>query len=127
MAAVITKGESFEDQGVTLMARIVGNAATNITQATLTSITYTVVDKADPTTLIVSGSAVTISSSVFDTLQTDARWTADSTGYNFRHTVAASVISTGERTYRIEYKFTPTSGEVFYAVFEITARQIYGS
>lgn len=127
MSATITKGVSFEDQGATLMARVVGNDAAAITQATISTITYTVIDRRDPSTKIVDASSLTVSAVVFDTLQTDDRWSTDETGYNFRHTVPASVLSGGEKRYRIEYKFTPSSGEVFFCVFEITTEAIYTS
>lgn len=109
----------FEDGGATFLARVLGNAGTAITQATITSITYAVYDLSTttPTTAVISGTLV-VASTVFDTLQTDARWTADSTGYNFLHAMPATAFPTGKHQYKVEYKVTPTSGAVFWIVFE---------
>lgn len=123
----LTQGTIWEDSGVTNLARIVGNSAVNVTQASLSSISYKVFDLNTSTTEAVASGPLTISSVIFDTLQTDARWTADSTGYNFRHEVAASVFATARHRYRIEYLFTPTTGQPFWAVFEIITGQIYTS
>lgn len=118
-------GECWEDGGCQCMARITGNDAANITQADVTSITRYVSDVEDrdasPT-----GTALTVANVVFDTLQTDARWTVDSTGYNFRDTVPATSLS-GPKTYAIEYLFDMDSGENFWTVFRVTARHIQAS
>lgn len=116
------KGSCWEGSGPILLARIVGNAGTAITQATVTSIACKVfdLDGTAPDTAVAEPS-VAVASTVYDSLQTsDPRWTEDVTGYNFLHQVAASVITEPHR-YRIEYKFTPSTGQPFYAVFEVTA------
>ena len=124
--ATVTMATVFEDGGASLMARVVGPDAANITQAGTTSITWAAYD-------VVAGGAatasdtLTVSSVVFDTLQTDARWTVDSTGYNFRHDMPATTFATGGTTYRIEYKFTPASGEVYWVVFEVNCLPILTS
>ncbi len=78
----------------------------NITQAAVSSITWKCWDSSD--TLVTSGT-LTVSSVVFNTLQTDDKWTldpyADDEGYNFAHAVPSNVITT-PGTYRIEHKFT---------------------
>ena len=112
---IITKGSVFEDGGASLMARVVGNAGANIVQADITSIARNVYVGS---TLSVGPTAMTVATVVFDTLQTDARWGEDSTGYNFRDDVAATVFADGDVIYRIEYSFTPASGEVFWVVYE---------
>ena len=122
MSAIVTKGMIFEDSGTTLLARILGNAGTPITQASLSSISYAVFDLqgADPATAVQTGT-LTISAVVFDALQTsDPRWTVDDEGFNFAHAAPASWFNESTHTYRIEYKFTPASGEVFWAVFTLT-------
>lgn len=121
-------GTIWEDGAATCIARILGNAGTAITQASLTAISYKIfdIDSSTPTTAITS-STLTISSVVFDTLQTGARWTVDSTGYNFLNTFAASNFATPDHRYRIEIIFDPTSGEDFPVVFEIAVVPIVGS
>lgn len=116
----------FEDTSLTVMARIKGNAGTNITQASLSSITCRSYDSSD--TLVVSPT-VTISSSVFDTLQTeddDPRWTKDSTGYNFAFTIPAAAFPSPQ-LYRVEFKFTPAVGDPFFLVLRVNAQDILQS
>lgn len=108
-----------------MMRRVVGNDGANIVQADITSIARnvfigTTLDGSNPT-------AIVVADSVFDTLQTDARWSQDSTGYNFRDDVGAAVFATGDTRYRLEYAFTPASGEVFQVVFEAHAKAIHAS
>lgn len=123
-APSIHRATVFEDSGASCMARIVGNDAANATQASITGITYSVYNG---DTAIIEDSALTVATVVFDTLQTDARWTEDSTGYNFRHDLPATTFPTGDAVYRVEYVFNPVSGEDFAVVFELTALNVMGS
>ncbi len=113
-AQTIIRGTIYEDFAATLLARVTGNAGTNITQASLTSITYAVYDRSvNPVTAVNTGT-LTIASVVYDTLQTtDDRWDVDTTGYNFAYTFPGTLFPSGNREYRVEVKFTPTSGEAF--------------
>lgn len=124
MAAEVAKAFVWEDSGAALMARVLGNAATAITQATVSSVTRKVfdLDGATPTTPV--SSALTVSTVVFDTLQTDGRWATDSTGYNFLDAVDDDVFTTGGNRYRVEYVFEPSSGAKFHVVFEVLARPV---
>ena len=126
-----TQATVWEDSGATLMARVVGQDAANVTQASLTSIAYKVfdLDGLTPGTATATGTLV-VADTIFDTLQTsDSRWTIDSTGFNFLDVVAgaAANLATGDHRYRIEYVFTPASGQVFTAVFSLYARAIRSS
>lgn len=105
----------------TILARIVDNAAANVTQSAITSGTYSIFllddDDVDVRTAIANHQDVslTVASVIFDTLQTDARWTVDATGYNFRHTIDVSTneaFTIAGRNYLVEYLLTPTSGQV---------------
>lgn len=129
--AAITSVFVFEDGGATIMARIIGNDAANITQASLTTITYSVfdLDSATPETPV-SGhdaQALTVANVVFNALQTgDARWAdagGDLTGFNFLHAIAATAFPSAHR-YAIEYLFNPASGENFWHVVEAIARPV---
>jgi hypothetical protein len=126
MSAKIHALTVFEDSGFSLMARVQGSDAANVQQADISSIAYSVFDLSDTTTATATGT-LTVASVVFDSLQTDARWTEDSTGYNFRWDVPASIGATGDKVYRIEIAFTPASGEVFHAVFEARTVGLYRS
>jgi hypothetical protein len=120
-------GGAFEATGVSLMDRIQGNGGTNITQASITSIAYTVhrypsqedAEKATNGTEVIAATALAKTSVVFDSLQTAAPWDsdADATGYNFRYdSVAADrpAVSGGNSYWhRYDVVFTPASGAVF--------------
>lgn len=121
---VIVKGSVWEDGGAAMMARVVGNDAANIVQADIASIARNVFIGS---TLNSGPTALTVATVVFDTLQTDARWSVDSTGYNFRDDVGAAIFAAGSTLYRLEYAFTPASGEVFQVVFEALAKSIRAS
>lgn len=100
------------------MGRIKGNDAANITQAGISSIVCNVFDLDSRSMTPLVSPAMVVADNVFDTLQTDDRWTVDDTGYNFRHEMPASTFADGDKIYRVEYKFTPASGAVFWAVFD---------
>jgi len=118
---LLIKGSAYEDGGCSIMARITGTDGANIVQADVSAITLAVYD---PTgTVITPAPTVVVATSVFNTLQTDSRWTADSTGYNFRYDVAATVMSS-PGTYRYEFKFTPASGATYWVVAEVYANPI---
>lgn len=80
-----------------------------------------------------SGSAGSTSGNViFDTLQTDGRWDADSTGYNFRYAVRAidlaqtdSFALEGGRTYKMEFRHYTTDWGIIPVVWEIETAQTY--
>ena len=120
-----TSATIWEDSSGTAMARVVGADASVITQASTASIERKIFDLTGLTPgTAESTDAIVVADSVFDSLQTDARWTADSTGYNFRDTMAAANFPTGNHRYRVEYKFTPVAGDVFWAVFELQCQQL---
>ena len=119
------KGYVNEDGGAIFLARVLGAAGTAINQASISSITVKVfdLDVTDPDTSVYNAT-LTVSAVVFDTLQTDAIWTEDSVGYNFKHAMSASAFPTGDHNYRIEYKFTPASGEIFWVLYEVFATNV---
>lgn len=121
--APVARAKVYEQTGPTLMARLVGNDASNVTQAKLSSGTYVVVD-ADGTT--VSSGSLTIASVIFDTLQTDARWDYDDTGYNFRYAMTKTQLPAAG-VYEVRFTFVPAGGygEQFHVVFELDAQDAY--
>lgn len=122
-----THADIWEDGEATIMARVVGADGTAVQQADVTSIGYQIFNlmSGTPDTAVKTGT-YTIATVVFDTLQTDARWTVDSTGYNFRatHPTEAGVFDTGGDRYRIEALFNPATGEDFWVVFEVLAQPV---
>ena len=117
-----------EDSGVTILSRIVGDDALPIVKADLTSITYKVFDLTsdDPSVIINSGTP-NITTDIFDTLQTDARWTTDATGYNFKHTLPAVAFPDGNARYRVEYKFQPVSAQPLFLLADLSTTNLFGS
>ena len=129
MTYVATKRfDGREDTPQVCMARVQGVGGTNITQASITSITCKVFDLsgATPDTAETTPT-VTVATSVFDTLQTDDMWDEDTVGYNFRFTVPAASFSTGDHYYLIEFTFTPTSGDAYTSTFEVYAAPLRSS
>ena len=123
-AADIPQVTILEDSGVTLMARIQGENAANIAQADVSAISRNVYDGE---TLIGVSTGLTVSSVVFDALQTDARWTFDSIGYNFKDPIDDDVFPSGDKVYRVEYKFTPTTGADYHYVAEVHTKNLVRS
>lgn len=116
----------WEDSSLVVMARVLGGLGANITQAYLSSVTCRVYTSSGT---LVASPAVTIASSVYDALQEtedDPRWTLDTTGYNFSFTVPASAFPS-PGMYRVEFKFTPASGDAFYVVCRINVLNLFQS
>ncbi len=107
-----TIGVIREDSAFSVMARIHAGGA-NLTQSDVSAIEYQIFPT-NSTTAHTTATSLTVASVVFDALQTDDRWTEDATGYNFRHDVAATVLTDPSKQYEIEYKVTLTAGDVFY-------------
>lgn len=120
----------FEDSSLILFGRGKSPGGSYFQQSDFSSIKLKVFDSEDPSAPILSEITLTISAVIFNSLQTaDSRWTADSTGYNFRYIVPASHLPAGGKRYRFEFKFTPqdTTYDPFYAVFEVPTLGLYGS
>lgn len=120
------KAVIWEDSTPTFLARLKVSSSgslTNLTQSLTSSITYSVYQRG---TSIGTGT-LTVSSVVFDTLQTGSLWTVDSTGYNFRTELANTLFPTGNKEYRVEFKFTLSGGAVQHLVFDVHANALRGS
>lgn len=112
----------------TCLARVVDDAAADIDQTTIAAATYSVflLDDNDPDERIaVAGHEdvpLNVADVVFNSMQTDDRWTADATGYNFRHTIdvsANAAFTIAKRNYLVEYLLTPVSGQVIVLQFRL--------
>jgi len=131
--ATITTKTIFEDTAATFMARIKGDDATYPVAGDFS----TDEDNRISWKVFLAGaevgsgtylSAGQIGESVFGSVfQTDARWTADTVGYNFRFLLPATVFSTGDGVYDVEFKFEPTDQEPFFLIYRITAIAILTS
>lgn len=124
--AVPVYAHVWEDCTAVCMARMVGEANTAIVQNSVTSIACKVFDVSAGDTLVLEPTMV-VATNVFNTLQTDARWTEDATGYNFRHTVPHAAFPAGGHTYRVEYAFEMADDTRIMAVYEIEAKAVRSS
>jgi hypothetical protein len=122
-------GTAFKNGSATLLALVVGQSGANIVPADLSAIHYTVylLDDQDPdrSTAVANHNDVALVAAnvVFGTLQTDPLWTVDATGYNFRHVLSVAThqaFTTAGRNYLVEYRLTPTSGEVIIVRFRLS-------
>lgn len=118
MSALVIEGAAWEDSGTSLMCRLRGVDGDLVARADLSSIAYSVFDE-DDTDAEPDEGTLTVADVVYDTLQTDSRWTKDGTGYNFRWDTPAALLADGGRRYRFEVKFTPVSGEPFHVVWRV--------
>ena len=114
-----------EGTGVTVMMRVLGHTGSGITIADTTSVAWAAVDEDDKDTIVASGTLV-VADVIFDTYQTDARWTKDTTGYNFRWAVPATVTATGATTVQVQVTFTPAGGEVIEEAVYLKVRDFWG-
>ena len=121
-------GTAMKNGSVTLLARIVGAAGANIIRGDIGSIQYSVYllddQDADDRTPVTghTDANLTVADVVFDSLQSDVLWTADSLGYNFRHVLDVSsdaAFAIAGRRYLVEYRLTPAVGQVILARFRI--------
>lgn len=125
--------EAFEDAPVALMDRVRNLSHAYITQASLTSVTYKVYacntkdDVIAANGTIGASGTLTVSTVVYDTLQTAAPWTKDATGYNLRYDSPGTDRPTGGLWYRYEILITPTSGGAFPVVWGVYANPMAGS
>ncbi len=134
--------------GILLLARVVGATGGAITQASITSIAWTVTDLTLGTVLATG--TFTVSSSVFDSLQqNDPRWTYDSAaspgpdgafGYNFAATLPSTVLAVSTpspvppgyppanlpRRVQVDVAFTPVVGAAFRVIFLLSVLPVYG-
>ena len=125
MSNTPTLATIYEDTGVTCMSRILGDDAAAITQATTSAIVLNAFKNTSTTPTYTA--SLTVADVVFDSYQTDARWSKDATGYNFRYSAIASIFDDGDATFRLEFKFTPTSGSVYFVIFEIDTVEVFTS
>lgn len=97
-----------------------------ILQADLSSITLKVYDAKSPGSAATYDSTLTISATIFDTLQTGLGWSA-ATGFNLKVLVTPAMIPRGGTTYRFEFKFTTTGGLVMFSVVELPTIGLFQS
>ena len=134
--------------GVWIAARIRSQAGALITQASLSTIAYDIVDvqayldSGDDVTMVASATSLTVASVIFDALQQPSSatslWTKDgpgnlgpdfSWGYNFAAVIGASnfTVARSGHTFYIQVLFTPASGEQFRITYEVPTLKVFSS
>ena len=123
----ITTGSVYEDSTFSLMARFEVDGS-NAVQADCSSIAMKAWNTSDFDTTVLSA-ALTVSSVVFDTLQTDGRWDTaiDSTGYNFRYDVADTIATVAGARYRFEAVVETAGGSLPPMVWEVLCMETRSS
>lgn len=104
-------------RGVVVMARVFLPTGIAIDTASLSAIKVKAKYRSGSATL---DATLTVSAVVFNALQDGSahvRWTKDDTGYNFAYEIPASAFTT-TGAIRVEFLFTPTSGQAFSLLFE---------
>ena len=120
-----------EGTSPTILLRIWGHDGAGITQAGTSSIDWACYEvdedaEADETGTAIASGTLDVSSTVFDTYQTDARWTEDTTGYNFLFAAPATIAPTGNTLYQVQFTFTPTTGGVIKSAIRLKTRPFWG-
>ncbi len=118
-------GIVYEDSTFSLMSRFTVDGA-NATQSDCSSITMKAWDVDDYDTPVLDAT-LTVSAVVYDTLQTDGRWSVDATGYNFRYDVADTVCTTPGTQYRFEAVVTTSGGKLPPMVWIVNCKQTRSS
>jgi len=121
---ILTRCEVVRGSTICCMARVVDTeSSAYITQANVSTVTYTITlldedypDDPNNDSAVSGHSAVALTKTacVYDTLQTGAPWTKDSTGFNFKHVIDVSTnpaFAIAGRSYRVQVTITPVSGQ----------------
>lgn len=108
------------------MARILGEDAEPIVQSDVSSIALKVYDQENAIAAITEVTPV-VSSVIFNSLQTDARWTSDATGYNFRYHALPATVPNGGKIYRMEFVLTMADTSKIPIVFEVPTVPLFSS
>ncbi len=113
-------GTAYKNGSAILMARIVDSAGAYIQQSGVSQIEYSIfeLDPCRPDNVVaVAGHdsvALSVSSVIYDSLQTGGLWTVDATGYNFRHQINVSqneAFPKAGTQYQVRYELTPSAGQ----------------
>ena len=100
-----------EDSAFSVLLRIEHDGA-NAVQSDIDSIEYQIFPHYS-TTAHTTATALTVADVIYDTLQTGGGWNTDTTGWNFKHNVAATTFPT-PGAYEMEYKVTFSGSSVVY-------------
>jgi hypothetical protein len=112
-------GTVFKNGSATLLARVVGATGVVVNRADVVAVKYGIflLDERDADSQAAvaehTNVSLTVADVLFDTLQRDALWTRDTTGYNFKHVLDVSghqAFTIAGRAYRVVYELAPAGG-----------------
>lgn len=121
-------GTAFKNGSAVLMARIVDAAGTNVQQAGIAAIEYSIyeLDPCRPDVLVAvaghDGVSLTVANVIFNSLETGGLWTVDDVGYNFRHEINVATSEAFPKAgthYQVRYELTPASGQKTILRFQV--------
>lgn len=119
----IEYGSVWAGQPAPFLGRAVGTNGQLPTTSTVSAITAVISDLTDPTQAAYDWTP-SVSNVIFNTLQTDARWTKDTTGFNFLDVVPGAAFPIVDHIYDVSYTITPVGGSSYqFAVYRVTARK----
>lgn len=118
----------WSDTGLVIMARLrILETGDLVEIADLETITIQVFDTdvaSDHADYVALNTTLTIADVIFDTLQTDSRWTPDTTGFNFRYVLPATARPDGHK-YRVQLLYNPPSpGQPFALAIHIPTKAL---
>lgn len=125
-----TRGVVLAGATALLMGRLARSDGQLVTAAETVGISYRIVARApccsaDDAPVVGHDQALLTPSEVlFESLQADAAWEVDSTGYNFRHEIDISshaAFPEAGRSYAVRYELTPVTGQPIVFRFLIEA------
>lgn len=128
----VAQGRCYEEQKVTTLARVMLPSAGPLTQDDVTgdasgTIELNVYDLSEGEQLVSGPTSITCNTVVYDTYQIDSGWSADSTGYNFKHQFdGTALLEDAGHRYRIEYKIPTDEGNA-YVVSIVTVDRVFGT
>lgn len=122
MAGNVTNTVGWQGTPFMFLARITGFSGALLDPANVNDIAYEVIDTV--TDEVVESDDLVTATVLFDTLQTDGRWTLDSIGYNFRHLMDGDAFPVGGRRYRVEYTINVDDGTTVVVAFLHLAKQL---
>jgi hypothetical protein len=108
----------------TFLARITDSSANILVPAAVSTVSIEIFDR---NTRLQVGTTLTPSPSsvIFTTLQTNAIWTQDATGYNFLVVIAGTYFPVGGTTYRVEVTITPVGGNPFKVLWDLPTIEVF--
>lgn len=106
-------------ESIPLLCRLKDTSGSYATQSTFSGIVLDIYDVDDPDNLVVPQVTLVVASTVYNTLQTDSRWTVDNTGYNFAYATLSTHTPRPDTQYRLKFTCTQTDGRQLKFVFEI--------